>query len=80
MELSRGIFWGEGVLIFHQKSGECHDIQRKKKKKKILKINPLIDIILLQLSRAEPGNPAITFIIKFCFGDICANYGRLNDV
>ena len=27
--LSRGTFWGLGGLIFHQKSGECHDIQRK---------------------------------------------------
>ena len=31
MGLSRGNFWGfGGGLIFHQKSGECHDIQRTK--------------------------------------------------
>ena len=27
--LSRGNFLGCRGLIFHQKSGECHDIQRK---------------------------------------------------
>ena len=52
------IFGGLGGLIFHQKSGECHDIQRKQIKINFLKINALIDIILLQLSRAKPGNPA----------------------
>ena len=40
--LSRGNFWGfRGVnipLIFHQKSGECHDIQRKQIKIIFLKI------------------------------------------
>ena len=35
VELSRGKFWG---LIFHQKSGECHDIQRKQMKINFLKI------------------------------------------
>ena len=34
MGLSRGNFWGfRGGLIFNQKTGECHDIQRKKLKK-----------------------------------------------
>ena len=36
--LSRGKFWGLGGLIFHQKSGECHDIQRKRIKINFLKI------------------------------------------
>ena len=28
--LSKGKFWGfRGGLIFHQKYGECHDVQRK---------------------------------------------------
>ena len=36
--LSRGKFWGLGGLIFHQKSGECHDIQRKQIKINFLKI------------------------------------------
>ena len=38
MGLSRGKFWGfRGGLIFHQKSGECHDIQRKQIKINFLK-------------------------------------------
>ena len=36
--LSRGNFWGFRGLIFHQKSGECHDIQRKQIKINFLKI------------------------------------------
>ena len=37
--LSRGNFWGfRGGLIFHQKSVECHDIQRKQIKIIVLKI------------------------------------------
>ena len=51
-----------GGLIFHQKSGECHDIRRKQIKMNFLKINALIDIIFLQLSRAKPGNPASIYI------------------
>ena len=35
--LSRGNFWGLGGLIFHQKSGECHDIQGKQIKINVLK-------------------------------------------
>ena len=31
------IFWGLGGLIFHQKSGKCHDIQRKQIKINFLK-------------------------------------------
>ena len=61
MGLSRGKFWGLGGLIFHQKSGECHDIQRKQIKIIFLKIkctNTAVYIILLLLSRAKPGNPA----------------------
>ena len=38
MGLSRGKLWGLGGLIFHQKSGECHDIQRKQIKINFLKI------------------------------------------
>ena len=38
MGLSRGKFWGLGGLIFHQKFGECHDIQRKQIKINFLKI------------------------------------------
>ena len=38
MGLSRGKFWGLGGLIFHQKSGEYHDIQRKQIKINFLKI------------------------------------------
>ena len=41
MGLSRGKFWGLGGFndfIFHQKSGECHDIQRKQIKIIFLKI------------------------------------------
>ena len=38
MGLSRGKFLGLGGLIFHQKSGECHDIQRKQIKINFLKI------------------------------------------
>ena len=40
--LSRGNFWGLRGLIFHQKSGECHDIQRKQIKINFLKIVKLI--------------------------------------
>ena len=36
MGLSRGNFWGFRGLTFNQKSGECHVIQRKKIKKKII--------------------------------------------
>ena len=37
MVLSRGNFWGvRGRLIFHQKSGQCHDIQRKQILKNVL--------------------------------------------
>ena len=36
--LSRGFLGGLGGLIFHQKSGECHDIQRKQIKINFLKI------------------------------------------
>ena len=37
--LSRGNFWVFGVgLIFHQKSGDCLDIQRKQIKRIFLKI------------------------------------------
>ena len=36
--LSRAMFGGLGGLIFHQKSGECHDIQRKQIKINFLKI------------------------------------------
>ena len=56
--VSRGKFWGLGGLIFHQKSGECHDIQRKQIKINFLKIKCTNIIILLLLSRAKPGNPA----------------------
>ena len=36
--LSRGNFWGfRGGLIFHQKSGDCLDIQRKQIKRIFLK-------------------------------------------
>ena len=57
--LSRGNFWGFRGSIFHQKSAECHDLQRKHIKINFLQIKiALIDIIRLQLSRAKPGNPA----------------------
>ena len=36
MGLSRAVFGGLGGLIFHQKSGECHDIQRKQIFKNVL--------------------------------------------
>ena len=36
--LSRGNFWGFRGVIFHQKSGECHDIKRKQIKINFLKI------------------------------------------
>ena len=36
--LSRGNFGGLGGLIFHQKSGECHYIQRKQIKINFLQI------------------------------------------
>ena len=36
MGLSRGNFWGFRGLIFHQKSWECHDIQRKQILKNVL--------------------------------------------
>ena len=60
VRLSRGNFWVFlGGLIFHQKSGECHDIQRKQIKITFLKIKCTnIYIILLQLFRAKLGNPA----------------------
>ena len=38
MGLSRGNFRGLGGLIFHKKSWECHDIQRKQIKINFLKI------------------------------------------
>ena len=38
MGLSRESFVGFRGLIFHQKSGECHDIQRKQIKINFLKI------------------------------------------
>ena len=36
--LSRGIFGGFRGTIFHQKSGECHNLQRKQIKINVLKI------------------------------------------
>ena len=48
----------------NQKFEECHDLQRKNENKlyknEMHKI--LIDIIMLQLSRAKPGNPASCII------------------
>ena len=64
--LSRGnsLDFKGGGSIFHQKSGECHDLQRKQIKINFLKIKcTIIDIIKLQLSRTKPGNPASIDII-----------------
>ena len=62
--LSLGNFWGFRGSVFHQKSRDCHNLQRKQIKIYfLLKKNGLIDIIMLQLSRAKPGNPASNMII-----------------
>ena len=58
------IFGGLGGLIFHQKSGECHDIQRKQIKINFLKIkctnyNRYHFAVTI---RAKPGNPASIYI------------------
>ena len=61
--LGRGNFWGLGGLIFHQKSGECHDIQRKQIKIIFLKIkctNNRYDFAAT--IPAKPGNPASIYV------------------
>ena len=76
MGLSRGNFWGFRGLLSHKKSGECHDIQRKKIIKKILIIKCTnIYIILLQLSRAKPGNPASIYIYAL---DTTSHFGTVS--
>ena len=42
----------------HQRSGDGHELQKKQIKIFFLKKNAVKNIIMLQLSRANPGNPA----------------------
>ena len=52
---SPGVILGFRWSKCNQKFEECHDLQRKNEMHKI-------DIIMLQLSRAKPGNPASMYI------------------
>ena len=76
--LSRGNFWGFRGSTFHQTSEECHDLQRKQIKINFLKKNALMDIIMLQLSRAKPGNLASLIINVIVNYEINAEKYRVN--
>ena len=73
MGLSRGN-WGGGLggLIFHQKSGECHDIRRKQIKINVLKIKCTNRYTFPATIPAKPGNPASITIIaqRFYYGPL----------
>ena len=59
-----GVILGFRWSKCNQKFEECHDLQRKNENKLYKNEMHKIDIIVLQLSRAKPGNPASEIILR----------------